>query len=185
MRYGVNFESAPLQVVSDIPQPTSSESKSQAKQNAALRISFRRNKLLQIVVHSKVNHIPGAIPRQSCIEATQNSLGAESMFSNNFTCNRGCTSRLKNSNLRDQIRGTQLTLSDFAVRSDCIRTFTTSKGVTTTASVKPEHSPAKDNETHRGTPSNAKALLYCSKVKNFVARLGVSARIGGRIPKNT
>jgi len=32
-----------------------------------------------------------------------------------------------------------------------------------------------------GAP-NKNSFLYCSKVKNFVARFGVSARIGGRIP---
>jgi len=31
-------------------------------------------------------------------------------------------------------------------------------------------------------PSGSNARLYCSKVKNLVARFGVSARMGGRIP---
>ena len=29
---------------------------------------------------------------------------------------------------------------------------------------------------------NEKSFLYCSKVKNFVARFGVSAMMGGKIP---
>jgi hypothetical protein len=53
----------------------------------------------------------------------------------------------------------------------------------TIASVSPEQSPTKVNTVGVGDPvSLVKSCLYCSKVKNLVALLGVSARIGGKIP---
>lgn len=36
--------------------------------------------------------------------------------------------------------------------------------------------------TGSGTELVVNSRLYCSKVKNLVARFGVSARIGGKIP---
>ena len=89
----------------------------------------------------------------------------------------------------------------------CRVTFTISNGLTRIASVTPAPRPAnenvfqsRENSVKRQRPAgkkntpvmltrgvglsdpNRKKRLYCSKVKNLTARLGVSTNTGGRMP---
>jgi hypothetical protein len=67
--------------------------------------------------------------------------------------------------------------------SVCNLTLTTSNGLTTTASVKPQNRPANTKLCAVVCfEPNENKFLYCSNVKNFVALFGVSTIIGGKIP---